>query len=365
MEGTVEDALTGFDPARDSDGCTFLPESSEGRSVASRPAIALPRPVRFLDGYSNLSQATAWSVGEHWPTARDADVSFAAAARLMNVVGGKTRDAAMVKRLRSEGKIFAVHCGDYYPNRKDAEKREDPILAEVFDATRHTDFLRAKSDYLAEKWARPFVNELDGALPGGFDAIVIDEGNSEDRDGTVSAKLFVEALRKLRVRIGNRLVLVYSTASVAASGRAIPPYNPGAAAYSQVLWAIDNFADLYLVEVYVKDTKAVPLSTFDALASNLAVRRPALMQKTVFALGIGWDYLRYPCGYRPGETMTYPHGTPGCAPAMTMFQDELTAIRAGAASRRLSATGIGLYTFYQSDAATVAATSALVKRYYP
>jgi hypothetical protein len=50
---------------------------------------------------------------------------------------------------------------------------------------------------------------------------------------------------------------------------------------------------------------------------------------------------------------------------MTMFQDELTAIRAGAASRRLSATGIGLYTFYQSDAATVAAASALVKRYYP
>jgi hypothetical protein len=99
-------------------GARSSPRAAKADPSRRGPAIALPRPVRFLDGYSNLSQATAWSVGEHWPTARDADVSFAAAARLMNVVGGKTRDAAMVKRLRSEGKIFAVHCGDYYPNRK-------------------------------------------------------------------------------------------------------------------------------------------------------------------------------------------------------------------------------------------------------
>ena len=101
--------------------------------------------------------------------------------------------------------------------------------------------------------------------------------------------------------------------------------------------------------------------TFDALAKNLELRRPTLMSKTVFGLGIGWSYLRYPCGYRVGDTVA--PGTPLCAEARTLLRGQMAAIRAGVHSRAFG--GIAFYTFYQADAGTIPVVEAAANEYFP
>ncbi|MBK7076177.1 MAG: hypothetical protein IPH44_28175 [Myxococcales bacterium] len=365
-DATGTDASALFDPALDKDPCAKLAKPPAGAVVASRPLVAFPTPIRLMDGYGDFRTKPGWRYpGEHWPTGADAATSMEGVLDTMNVIGGDTADAAFVKRLRAEGKVFAFHCTDYFPHRKLASGLEDPILAEPYDGVNpsptHLDYINAKSDYLAEKWARPFLEELGGALPGGFDAIMIDEVNGEDRDGTVSSRLFVQSLRKLRARIGNRRVIVYSTAAAAASGTTIGPFNPSGYTFRSALAAIDTWADLYVVEVYVRALTNVTGATFDALARNVGVRRPTLAPKTIFGLGIGWNYLRYPCGYRVGDFVE--HGTPLCAAGRTLLRDQLAGIRAGLHSKKMP--GVGFYIFYQADAGTIPVVRAAARDYFP
>ncbi len=354
-----------FDPSVDNDPCATMSIPAAGAVVASRPLVAFPTPIRLMDGYDDYRAPRRWSAGEHWPTAAEAADSMDSVLDTMNVIAGRTNDAAFVKRLRTERKIFAVHCTDYFPGRKITKDQEDPILAQAYDALNpnpeHVTYIDAKSDDLADKWSRPFFNDLGGALPGGFDAVLIDEANTEDRDGTVSSRLLVQSLRKLRARIGNRRVIVYSTAALPASGTTVGPFNPSAYTFRSALSAIDTFADLYIPEVYVRSFAAVPAATFDALAKNLELRRPTLMSKTVFGLGIGWSYLRYPCGYRVGDTVA--PGTPLCAEARTLLRGQMAAIRAGVHSRAFG--GIAFYTFYQADAGTIPVVEAAANEYFP
>ena len=99
-----------------------------------RSLAAFPTQIRLMDGYNDYRSLTRWSAGEHWPTATAAADSMDSVLDTMNVIAGRTNDAAFVKRLRTERKIFAVHCTDYFPGRKITKDQEDPILAQAYDA---------------------------------------------------------------------------------------------------------------------------------------------------------------------------------------------------------------------------------------
>ena len=126
-----------------------------GRGPWSEAAV-LPDLVLYQDGYRISLQGTD-SFNE------DLRDHF-------TVIGGKTTDAGLVQQLRSEGKVFTYNVG-YNPS--------------------------FTTQQLVDLWSDPFNNTLGGALPGGFDAIEINE-ILPYADGTVQSNRMVAALAQLR-----------------------------------------------------------------------------------------------------------------------------------------------------------------------
>ncbi len=87
-----------------------------------------------------------------------------------NVIEGTSSNAAFIKELRTKGCIYAAHV---------------------------TNPVSATEDELVAEWRAPFEKDLGGQLPGGYDAIAIDELRANP-DGSTQSQRVCGALAKLR-----------------------------------------------------------------------------------------------------------------------------------------------------------------------
>ena len=157
------------------------PVQADPVTSAETPKPALPSPALFMYGYGD-AQTENPQTAALW---RKLFGTF-------NIIEGTTTNADFVKRLRADGKVFAHH------------------VVNTFEET-------ATVDDIVAAWSAPFRNDLDGELPGGFDAIAVDELHSNP-DGTPESKRVVAALRQLRERYPNKLILVSCVWKLAFSG---------------------------------------------------------------------------------------------------------------------------------------------------
>ncbi|MEA1950128.1 MAG: carbohydrate binding domain-containing protein, partial [Planctomycetota bacterium] len=197
---------------------------------------------------------------------------------------------------------------------------------------------------IVDTWSAPFRNNLGGELPGGFDAIAIDELHSCP-DGTPASNNTVAALRQLRAQYPNKLIFVSAVWKLAFSGHR----KQKGILYDAQLAAVNQCADLLFMEAYLSETN-LQLNLFDAMAKNINARAPGLLKKTIFGLGIPQN--------RP-----FPYGD--CSPYVE-FGDYLDAqihrIKNSPLTRNMP--GIGYWVYYRARGETVIHTSKLTDHYY-
>ena len=128
--------------------------------------LSIPRPAIFMWGYSDSSRTSEKKL---W------DLTL----RTVNIIEGLTSNAKFVRGLRAEGKVFAWH---------------------VVNRIKEGDAVES----IVEKWSEPFRDTLKGKLPGGFDAISIDELHPWP-DGDARSELVIKALAELKRRYPGKL----------------------------------------------------------------------------------------------------------------------------------------------------------------
>jgi hypothetical protein len=212
-------------------------EPLERRLLLSAPAV--PNPFLFLSGYSDGGKSDFQQVLPYY-----------------TAVGGITSDAGFVQGLRDQGKLFL------YQTIATPSKTVAQLVAD---------------------WSVPFQNTLGGALPGGFDAIQIDEFGAYP-DGSAEATKYATALQQLRASYPDKRIFVWSTWNVADGGPNTLYGNP-ANTYATLLNAINNYADRYMLEVYLNEANP-QLYLFNPFADNIESFAPGLRAKTVFGLYI-------------------------------------------------------------------------------
>jgi hypothetical protein len=179
------------------------------------------------------------------------DVGVTAAFRKLvprvTVVEGTSTNVAFIKELRGKGCIYAAHV---------------------------TNPVSATEGELVSRWRQPFENDLSGQLPGGYDAIAIDELRANP-DGSVQSQRVCKALANLRQLYPKKQIYAAATWHL---GRE-------AAKYSEQLRAVHKHVDMLMLEVYLRETR--PAFGYIAnWADQLKAVEPDLLQKTVYGLGI-------------------------------------------------------------------------------
>ncbi|MCH2117922.1 MAG: hypothetical protein MK161_09525 [Pirellulales bacterium] len=204
-----------------------------GQGPWSKAAV-LPDLILFQDGYRFPLQGTD-SFNE------DLRDHF-------TVIGGKTTDAALVQQLRSEGKLFFYNVW-------------------IGDGTYTT-------QQMVDTWSAPFNDTRGGELPGGFDAIEINE-ILPWHNGSVNSNRVVAALGQLRDEYTDKIIAAFSAQEFG--------WNTGL--YSNMLNAINDHADLFLFEAYLDEYAAPDNVLWHAnMATLLENQVPGLIDKTIFAL---------------------------------------------------------------------------------
>ncbi len=165
-----------------------------------------------------------------------------------SVIEGTSADATFIKELRSQNRVYAAHVTN--PQNETAAQ-------------------------LVARWRAPFQNTLGGQLPGGYDAIAIDELHAADTNGTAHSNAVVSALQQLRNLYPNKGIYVAVTWQ----------YGNLAASYSDQWLAMNNHADMIMLENYLRETNQ-SYGFFPQWADKLKAVSPNLLSKTVYGLGI-------------------------------------------------------------------------------
>lgn len=216
-----------------------------GNSLAEERRLQIPIPVFFMYGYNDINGE---SRKPEWEKVID----------IFNVIDGKTDNAEFVKQLRSKGKIFAYHVS--FPT-----KIEDYNVENI-----------------VKSWSEPFENTLNGKLPGGFDAICIDEFHSFP-DGSKESIVSIEVLKQIREKYKDRLIFASGVWRLGHGG--LTSIRSKGKTYDDILNAINKYADIFILENYHR-TVNPHLSFFDSMAHNIKDRVPGLIAKTIYALYI-------------------------------------------------------------------------------
>jgi hypothetical protein len=167
-------------------------------------------------------------------------------------------DAAILRQVRERGVMVAQHVNAAsQPGRETAEE-------------------------LADYWCTALENDLGGGLPGGFDAIAIDEiGES---DGTPESARICTALRLTRERCPDGRIFVWGKWNMGEGGTFYDPTD-------DELRAVSEYADLFMLEEYICEANVARKTDagFDMLAravQNIQRRVPEVLYKTVLGLNI-------------------------------------------------------------------------------
>ncbi len=165
-----------------------------------------------------------------------------------NVIEGSSSNASFINELRGQGKVYAAH---------------------VINPTGET------ASQLLARWRAPFDNTLGGQLPGGYDAISIDELAGASTNGTANSDAVVSALSQLRALYPNKQIYAATTYN----------YGYSSANYTDQLNALDQYADLIMVEIYQREDR-YSYRFFDSFADHLKAVVPGILDKTIYGLHI-------------------------------------------------------------------------------
>ncbi|MDP7398603.1 MAG: hypothetical protein QF541_17170 [Lentisphaeria bacterium] len=202
-------------------------------AVAERPAV--PRPFLFMYGHS------------------DNDWVHEGIQRItppFTGLEGTSANADVIKEFRARGVVYAAHV-------------INPVTA--------------TKDELVATWRAPFDNDLGGDLPGGYEAIAIDEFR-DNRDSTRQCDRVCRALKELRGLYPDKLIFVAATWQL----------GHHADQHTEQLNAINDYADVLMLEAYLREGNFA-YRNHGAYADNLKAVVPALLNKTVLGLGISQD----------------------------------------------------------------------------
>jgi len=226
------------------------------------------------------------------------------------VIEGTSADAAFVKELRDAGRIYAAHV---------------------------TNPTSATTDALVAEWRAPFDNDLAGSLPGGYDAIAIDELRANP-NGSKQSNRVCAALAELRRLYPNKQIYVAATWHL---GR-------HAATYSDQLHAANRYVDMLMLEAYLRETRP-SYGYFAKWADNLKAVSPDLLHKTVYGLGIAQNGFVFDEGADVGF---WGH-----------LDEQFNSIRTDADASKMP--GIMFWVYYRSETAlTPDYVARLVNHYY-
>ena len=239
----------------------------------------------------------------------------------VNIITGMTEDADLVRDLRVRGVMFAYHViARAEPGRETAEE-------------------------LADYWCDALENDLDGELPGGFDAIAIDEIGSPDGSGE-SARICT-ALKLTRERCPDRRVFVWGGWRLGEGGGG-SRYVAADVTYDDELRAVYEYADLLLYERYIREGNP-QFYNFVPSAENLARRVPGMLGKTIYGLYISQSK---PFVGDDSDRLDFKD-----------FLDEQFHMFAN--EPILTQTpGIAFWPFYRAKADTIAHVDELIRHYY-
>lgn len=168
-----------------------------------------------------------------------------------SVVEGTSSDADFIKELQAQGVIYAAHVNN--PNS-------------------------ATTAELVAHWRGPFDNNLGGELTNGFDAIAIDELRN-NTNGSIQSDRVCQALQELRGLYPDKLIFAAATWHLGS--------DP--ATYSNQLNAVNAYADMFMLEVYIREGN--PSYGWlglhgAAYAPKIEVIVPGILNKTVYGLWI-------------------------------------------------------------------------------
>ena len=165
-----------------------------------------------------------------------------------SVIEGTSSDPSFIKELRNQGKVYAAHVNNV------AGESASQLLA---------------------RWRAPFQNTLGGQLSGGYDAIAIDELLAASTNGTANSNSVVSALGQLRNLYPHKGIYVATTWH----------YGSQSSNYTDQLKAINNYADLIMVENYLREDN-YNYGYFNSYADNLKSAVPGILEKSVYGLYI-------------------------------------------------------------------------------
>lgn len=247
--------------------------------------------------------------------------NWAETLKRANIVTGQTEDARLVKRLRARGILFAYHV-----NAAAAPGRE--TAAE-----------------LATYWCEALENDLGGGLPGGFDAIAIDEIGSPD--GSDESRRICEALRLARQRCPDRRILVWGGWRMGHGGGG-SAYVEAGTTYDEELQAVFEECDLFLYEQYIREGNP-QFDLFRPAAENLERRVPGLLRKTIHGL-----YISQNPPFVADDSERYDFKD---------FLDEQFHLLTSDPVLKQT-PGVAFWPFYRARADTIAHVNELVRHYY-
>jgi hypothetical protein len=174
-----------------------------------------------------------------------------------NIVCGTTSDSEYVLNLKAEGKLFA-YAVSFNENANDTNQ-----LVELVSAA--------------------FENDLNGALPGGFDAVSLDELNSY-ADGTYQSDRVVAALEEIRTRYPGKVIIPWATWKHGDGGPS-SVHNLSAYTFADKLQAVRDYTDLFMLENYLSEG-VQNLTDFASFADNIDSYAPGILPMTCFGLAI-------------------------------------------------------------------------------
>ena len=285
---------------------------------AERRRLPLPNPVLFMYGYADALSG----VPQYWRDSAQFRAYWEMAFPVFNVIDGVTSDANLVKRLRSQGKVFAYHVSN---NLDDHHKMAADMLAE---------------------WSKPFENTLGGELAGGFDAICIDEFHSYpdgDKDGQIS----LDALKELREKYPDRLIFASGVFTLA-DGGPLSLSGKKQTTYDDTLKAMQKYADIFLLENYHR-TGNPQLEYFPAMAKNVEDRVPGLLKKTIYILFIP-------------QTPPFDADDDPAVDFFNFLELQINLIKIGPLTKTMP--GIGFWIFYRAKPETIPEVIRLTQEHY-
>ena len=224
-------------------------------SANARPKLT--PPYRLMYGYKDL---VGFKPQPFWSNPEECERLWNDVFDRFNIITGKTTDAPVVKRLRERGILFAYSVSN---NRNATHKTTE-------------DFVR--------EWSKPLQDTLGGQLPGGFDGISIDELHG-DTDGSADSEITIRAVREVRRRFPNKVILAWAPMTVAVAGS--PGKNGQRFAKGKTcdnqFRMVSECCDLMMIECYQRES-VNHMDWFSEAAGNLNKRAPLLMKKSIFGI---------------------------------------------------------------------------------